>query len=283
MDKKILTIIVLIAISGMTTTSCKKWTENRNTTTSEDNNLAEVGLKDVQKVMEDALKEEELDGRAQGFFQDLYSGCATVTMSPVGSTFPKTITVDFGTTNCTGRDLRARRGQLVATITDYYRNAGCVITITPQNYYVNDYKVEGTKTITNNGRNTAGNLSYSVQVSNGKITTPDGDLIEWESTRNNEWVEGESTTWDTNGLAGILDDVYHITGTASGTNRDGRAFTATIVNALRVESDCRWITQGTLDVQPEDLKLRTIDFGSGSCDNEATISIDNRTYTVYMR
>jgi hypothetical protein len=280
-----ITLGIALLTAGISTfTSCEKSRLNKATTTSEDNNLAEVGFNDVLKVTEDALKEEDLEGRAPGAFAQLYSGCATVTVTPADTiTWPKTITVDFGTANCTGSDLRTRRGKIIITATGFYREAGTVLTITTDNYYVNDYKVEGTKTITNNGRNTGGNLSYSVVVAGGKITTPDGDIIEWESTRTREWIEGESTTFLSHGLSGILDDVYSITGNANGTNREGRDFTANITSPLRVELDCRWITQGTVEVQPEDLKLRTVDFGAGSCDNEATITIDNRTYTIYMR
>jgi hypothetical protein len=268
----------------LTSTSCQKYKLNRSTTSSEDNSLAEVGFNDILKVTEDAIKEEELDGRASSAFQEIYSGCASVTVSPADLvTFPKTITIDFGTTNCTGTDGRSRRGVLNITMSGLYRDAGSVITITPSNYFVNDYKVEGTKTITNSGRNTDGNLEFAISIVNGIITTPDNDQITWESTRTREWVAGESTSFVTHGLSGLLDDEYLITGSASGTDRDGRDYTATITQALRVALACQWIKEGTIELQPEDLKLRTIDFGAGACDNVATITIDNRTYTFYMR
>lgn len=277
-------LLLFSAFSLLIFSSCRNYSLNRSTTTAEDNNLAEIGFGDIQKVAEDILKEEDLDGKSNGsqVAKQLYAGCATISVSPTGASFPKTITVDFGTTNCTATDGRSRRGQLVITITDYYRNAGCVMTVQPVNYYVNDYKVEGTKTVTNDGRNAAGNLSFSVSVTNGKVTSPNGDYVEYASTRTREWIEGESTTFLTNGVSGILDDVYLITGFANGTNRDGRTFTATVTSALRVELDCRWITSGTFELMPQDLKTRTIDYGTGACDNEATVSIGNRTYTVFM-
>lgn len=277
-------LLLFSAFSLLIFSSCRNYSLNRSTTTAEDNNLAEIGFGDIQKVAEDILKEEDLDGKSNGsqVAKQLYAGCATISVSPTGASFPKTITVDFGTTNCTATDGRSRRGQLVITITDYYRNAGCVMTVQPVNYYVNDYKVEGTKTVTNDGRNAAGNLSFSVSVTNGKVTSPNGDYVEYASTRTREWIEGESTTFLTNGVSGILDDVYLITGSANGTNRDGRTFTATVTSALRVELDCRWITSGTFELMPQDLKTRTIDYGTGACDNEATVSIGNRTYTVFM-
>lgn len=267
----------------MSTTSCKRYKLNRSTTSSEDNNLAEVGFSDLQKVVEDAVKENDLEEqKSLSGFKQMYS-CASVTITPTDTTFPKTITIDFGSTNCTGSDGRERKGSITAVITDYYRNPGSTITITPSNYHVNDYKVEGTKVVENIGRNADNNLSFDIDVQNGKITSPDGDVITWDSQRTREWVVGESTTWISHGLSGVLDDEYLITGSASGTDRNGRSYAATITKALRVELDCRWITEGTFELQPEDLKLRTIDFGNGDCDNQATVDINNRSYTIFMR
>lgn len=273
----LLSLVALIAV-----TSCGKRKDRKNSA-AEDNNLAEVGFNDIMKVTEDAIKEEQLEGRAGNGFNELYSGCGTITVTPIGPSFPKAILIDFGTANCTGYDMRARRGQVEVTMTDYYRNAGSVITISPINYFVNDYKVEGTKTVTNNGRNGNGHLEFGIQVTNGKVTNPDGEHVTWNSTRTRTWVEGESTTFLTNGLSGILDDVYEITGNASGTDRNGRNYTATITSALRVQLNCRWITKGTLELQPADLMLRKLDFGNGNCDSEAKLTVGNRTWTIYMR
>jgi len=81
---------------------------------------------------------------------------------------------------------------------------------------------------------------------------------------------------------GILDDAYSITGDGSGINRNGRNFTVTITKALRAEF-CGWnpeITAGTVELQPEDLKKRVVDFGSGDCDRTYSVTIGKREYEV---
>ena len=266
--------------------SCEKSKLNRATTSSEDNELAENMFNDVFKVVEETAQEEDLEGEGKTErMERSFGSCATVTIDPPlpDQTFPKTITIDFGTSGCTGDDGRVRTGKIVAVMSGLYREEGTVIDVTPDNYTVNGYSVNGSKTITNNGRNGSGNLSYSVNVSNAKIISPDGDEVSWNSTRTREWIEGEETNFWTDGLSGILDDVYLITGNASGTNRDGRAFTVTITKALRAQLDCRWITSGTIELEPDKLKKRTIDFGNGGCDNEATVEISDKSYTIRMR
>lgn len=261
--------------------SCKKAKENRSTTTSSDNSIVENAFDDVFKTVNETAEDE---GSSKGTKVYSFGNCATVTVTPdwPDTTFPKSVVVDFGTINCTGTDGRTRRGKIEYTISDRYRNPGSVITVNPVDFFVNDYKVEGQKSITNNGRNQSNNLSYTINVTGGKVTTPEQEVIIWESTRTREWIEGESTTYVTDGIDGIFDDVYSITGNASGTNREGRSFTVTVTEALIVKLSCRWITEGKLEIVPDGLDTRTIDYGDGNCDNEATVTIRNKTYNFTL-
>ncbi len=278
----LISTIILFASSLLVFNSCSKYKLNRTTTSSADNSTAENAFNDVYKVVNETAEDESSDKSLTAYS---FGNCATVTVSPAwpDTTFPKSVTIDFGTINCTGTDGKLRRGKIEYTISDRYRNTGCVITATTDDYYVNDYKVDGNKTVTNNGRNSNDNLSYTIEVTNAKVTTPEGDEIIWESTRTREWTEGESTTYWTDGVGGITDDVYSITGNASGVNRDGLNFTVTITEALIVKIGCRWITKGVLEIVPEDLKTRTVDYGDGNCDNEATVTIGNKTYNIILR
>lgn len=269
----------LATILILGTSSCEKRRLNRSTVTSQDNAIAEIAFNDVQSVTENGMKENDLE-KSSYSLNDIYSSCATFTLTPAwpDSTFPKTLTIDFGTTNCTDNYGVNRRGKIIATATGKYRDAGSIFTITPDNYYVNDYKIEGTKTVTNNGQNSSGQTSFNINIDNAKITYPNGDVITYESDRVRTWVIGENTQ----GLLGIWDDEYDITGSASGVNREGRNFTVNITSALRAAVACHYIKQGTMDIQPEDLYLRTVDFGDGTCDAQATVTINGNTYNFTM-
>ncbi len=274
-------LLVSVILVAYLFNSCEKSKQNRSTDTSEDYSLSQAITDDLYRVVNQASSEEP-GVRSAG----LLGGCATYTLSPSSpdTTFPKVLTVDFGTTNCTGNDGVSRRGIVRIEYTGGYRADGTTITTTTDNYYVNDYQVIVTKKVTNAGRNSSGNLHYVIEV-DGKVITPDGEEIVWHSTRDREWISGESSTWWNSGIAGITDDIYSITGNATGTNRHGRNYSATITQALIFQIGCRWIKEGTIEVQPDDLKLRKVDFGNRSegCNNDATVEIGNRTYDIEMR
>jgi hypothetical protein len=176
---------------------------------------------------------------------------------------PRSITLDFGDVNCTATNGRLRRGRIRVTYTGRYRDAGTVITITPQGYHVNDQLIQGTKTVTNLGLNANGQPTFSVLV-NGSVTAADGS---WTSThqaqRTRTWIEGNDTP-------ALNDDVYLITGSGSGVNRNGVAYTTSI-----------WrLVSGTVVVTPEGRPVRTIDYGNGSCDGTVSITVNGQTFTI---
>ncbi|HRH39895.1 MAG TPA: hypothetical protein PK760_16210, partial [Flavobacteriales bacterium] len=189
------------------------------------------------------------------------------------SSTPRIITLDFGTVNCTANNGRQRRGRIHVSYTGHYRDEGTVITITPENYYVNDNLLLGTKTITNMGLDGNGHPYFNVVV-NGSLTAGDGS---WTAThqaaRVRTWIEGYATP-------DLSDDVYLITGGGSGVNRNGVPYTVNITNALRIPLSCGRITQGTVQITPTGRPVRTIDYGNGTCDGTFTVTVNGHTYTV---
>lgn len=283
MNTKKLLSLGLIALASMAVvlTGCRR--NNESTLSSSNNALAEAMFDDVYKQIDEAASQENGLNKSETTYNLITSQCATVTLEPVnqGDEWPKRLTIDFGTDNCIGTDGRARRGKIICVFDGLYRDEGTQISTTLDGYYVNDYHVEGIKTVTNGGRNSDNQLFFSITVQNASITTPDG-TIEWESTRTRTWVEGEGTTFWTNGINGILDDVYEISGSASGTNINGNDFDVQIVEPLRVQIGCRWVTAGVLDLTPNNLDTRSVDYGDGNCDNAATVTVNGNTYNFTM-
>lgn len=296
-------MLAFVLLGGMVfTTSCKKSRLNKETTTDEDNSLAESSFDDIDKTASEvAVKEEGVKSKlAPGSSPDYSFGanCANITHKDANGNilyvngvkydttltdsalfiapFPRTITIDFGT-GCSGNDGRTRKGKIMVSLSAKFWAVGAVITHTLDNYYVNDHHVEGTRTVTHSSTDV-----WQVVVSGARITDPDGKTVTWESTRTRTRIAGGSTPIE---LLNIFDDVYSITGTASGTNREGRNFTVNITTALQLQA-CSYIaeiTKGVIEIQPEDLKVRTVDFGDGSCDNEGTVTVGNKTKTFKLR
>jgi hypothetical protein len=79
----------------------------------------------------------------------------------------------------------------------------------------------------------------------------------------------------------LIDDEYTITGNGSGINRKGNAYTLTIQNPLIVKMACKYITQGIIEFV-NSKKTLEIDYGNGSCDDDATITINGVTYNIKL-
>ena len=197
--------------------------------------------------------------------------CATITITPA-SGFPKTIVIDFGT-SCTHNGI-TRSGKINITLSDSVRKSGSIAVMTFTNYFVNLYKVEGTITWTNTS--TPGTRSWTRVTQNGKITAPDARYWLHSGTRYVVQTAGVGT-------ATIADDVFSITGNHSVSNATGATRTGIVLEALQKKTACANIDKGKLKIQGPN-HYAIINFGDGTCDNLATISIDGRTpRTIILR
>lgn len=184
----------------------------------------------------------------------------------------KTVTVDYGSTNCDCNDGKQRRGKIVTTFTGQYIAQGTIITHIPIDYFVNDIKIEGVKTVENMGLNSANQPYFDVIIS-GVATLTTGETLTYNSVRVRKWVAGYNT------LIYRWDDEYEIIGTSQGTFSFGGGYTAQTTNPLRVKVGCGFPVSGTIIVTPENKPLRTVDYGSGNCDFTFTVTVNGNTYT----
>lgn len=264
--------------------NCKSRQLNQDATAAEDNNIAEAKWDDVG---------DQVDGSVELNPNDTipaWNNCATLRVDTLGSPFPILFTLDFGETECLCDDGRLRKGSIIYELSGFYRMTGTTVKVSTDDYFVDGYKVVGSRITTNLGKNSNDLPEFSIQVSDAEITTPEGETITWNCDRTRTWAEGSETGFFTKdtvnggvlGWAGLLDDVYEITGLASGTTRDGRAYTATITSPIRVELDCKWITSGEVELKPDELLTRTLNYGDGTCDDAATVTIGRKSYDITL-
>ena len=273
--KKISLALTFMMAALFLLSSCKKNnTTDDNFNAVKDDAFAESTFNNVTNIADEAYTL-STSGHFKSSDNIFLGDCATVTLDT--TVFPRVLTIDFGDTNCLGNDGRYRRGKIIVTFTGRYWHPGTIITTTFDEYYVNDNQVEGTKVVTNNGFNDSGNMNWDIAV-NGLITLANGEgSISWNSQRNREWIEGISTPFNR------WDNIYLITGDATGQRANGLHWTRQITNPLRIELACRFIVSGTVKVTPEGKPVRILDFGDGNCDNEATVTVNGTTHTIYLR
>lgn len=282
--KNLLSLLTIgIAVSAMTMMSgCRK--ENNNLSDNKDDfssSAADLGqteniYSDVDNMVAQASTSTTggIDQRTGAPAEDLqfnFTGCALVTRDTVNHT----LTIDFGS-GCTGHDGRLRSGKVIVTYSGGgYFTPGASWVITFDNYFVNGRHVEGTRSVTNNGFNTSGNMNWSINAVNMKVTRPDGSWRTWNSQRTREMIQGYGDSL-------YVNDIYKVNGTANSTNNSGDVFSAVISDLIR-DNSCYWITSGTIAITPASGIVRTIDFGNGSCDDLATVTKNGNTVTFHLR
>ncbi|MGD0712274.1 MAG: hypothetical protein ABR968_13955 [Bacteroidales bacterium] len=277
--KMIILGVIAVAAIGLIFNSCKKEDTTPKSTTSSTTTVSTNAAKSatesvtIDGAFTDAFRQVDKAAKEnQG--KDTLS-CPTISLVPFDmTTYPKDLTIDFGSA-CTGPDGIVRSGQILAHLTKCYIDSGSVTTVTFNNYYVNGNKITGTEIITNEGRNLAGHPVFGVQVINGNLYSTSG-VTTYNSTQQREWIQGYNT------LLNPMDDVYLITGSANGVETTGTTYTVTITSPLKVALDCAWIESGTLNITESSIPVITVDYGSGACDNVATVTCDSYTFTIYM-
>jgi hypothetical protein len=186
---------------------------------------------------------------------------------------PKSVTVDYGSSNCTCNDGKTRRGKIITTFTGQYIAPGTIITHTPVDYYVNDVKYEGTKTVQNMGLNASGQPFFNVQI-DGTATLESGEVVDYTSTRVRTWTNGFNT------LLNRFDDEYDITGTSEASFSSGEGYTGNTTSPIHIKVGCGFPVSGTLDITPTGKPVRQINYGDGTCDYSFTVTVSGYTFTI---
>lgn len=200
--------------------------------------------------------------------------CFTITVVPnIPHVFPKTVTIDFGT-GCLGRDGKFRKGKIVSIYTNPMVVPGAKVSTTFIGYHVDSFKIEGTH-ITEN-TSTSNMQGWKVVVINGKITnTNNNRWRKWNSVKNILQIAG-------NGTPNFpLDDIYKITGSATGSNSGSHTWASMIVEPLIKKFSCQWIAQGTVRLV-KDGRPALLDYGNGICDNLAIIYINGVPHVITL-
>jgi hypothetical protein len=269
-------LLAFLAI-GLVVTSCKKDDDDDDDNGSNYQSVQDNSTADgVYSRAYNQISKASYQSTAKGA-KDTITGCPTLYITG-GFTYPKTVTLDFGT-SCVCDDGVTRKGKIVAVISAPYIDSGSVVTSTFDNYHevINniDYQATGTEVITNIGTNLAGHPVYDVDVQGASVISQYG-TISYTSQRQNEWYAGYDS-W-----LNPWDDVYFITGSASGTDINGAAFSANITQALEVQVGCWFIKSGRVDLINPGYPTITVDYGDGTCDNIIKVIINGVEYTIVL-
>ena len=293
--------ILSIVIAGATIfTSCKKkeTTTTPTTTTDNDqsgaqaNNTAEEISSDIVSMGSEACdnpsKGSLTSYRVANEESSSMLSCATVTID----TALKKVTVTFNGSVCL--DGRTRSGSLIYNYFNspagarHYRDPGFTVSVSSNNYVVNQNTVTiVNKTITNTtpvnfNPNTA-NETWNINA-NISVALSGGGTISWTCNRVKTLLNtatvyngpGTPITWS---MAKV-----GFTGNATGTRSNGEQFTVNVTSQLvRDFGGCTVgnrhpFISGTFVYTPGSKAARTFDYGTGTCDLNATVTINGVTF-----
>jgi hypothetical protein len=276
MKKEIILIIVLFVFFE----SCKK----KETFSNED-----------QEILEDNSYFEQINDDASKITDDAYFSTTTIlvredqgvrsvladTVKLIKNLADSTITVDFGTNGILCKDGRTRSGKITFKFSNGYRKVNSSVTQTFDNYKVDNLAISNSsnRKITYNGINSLNQPNWKIQ-SDLTLTKSNGKVITWKSDRDRVMVQGFNTplNW--------LDDVYEISGNASGISGNGIAYNLVINKNLLIRIGCRFIQEGIITMNRSNLSY-SIDYStptsSNNCDNQATFLINGKSYVFTLK
>jgi len=155
MKKSIISLSFLtLLIVGISTSCKKKEVEEKDDSATQ---LADASaVNDENSFINEVWK----SGSACNYDYTQLSG-ACVTVTETSTTFPKVITFDFGA-GCTGPNGHTKKGKIIVDMSGPLTDIGATRSISFDEFYLNDYKITGTKDLTNEGLNSAGNLNVKV-------------------------------------------------------------------------------------------------------------------------
>lgn len=227
--------------------------------------LSEGFYDDVFNQINLEAENNNISGREMG--ENGVQGCTSVTVTPVEpNTFPKTMTIDFGA-GCTNGNI-TRKGKIIVVLSGKLRTNGTTATVSFENYYVNEHKVEGTMTITNNTANNV--LKFTRQISNGKLTYPGGAIFYTYNGTHTVTLSAGS------GTPTYADDSWSVTGSGTTTSSANETLTVSIKTPLVKNVACGSVVSGIEEFTYNSVS-GSINFGDGTCDRKAVLTIGTFT------
>lgn len=292
-------ITAMAVLSAATFSSCKKKHDDEDTDTSEaqDHSLAETNSNDIISMASEISESGNSSSYRTGDENSVFGlSCASI----YRDTVRRVDSAVFAGTLCL--DGKTRSGALTFTYASstakHYRDPGFSCTVKSYNYMVNGNQVNIiNKTITNTtpaGFNPATtNLTWTITGNLSVVKAGNGGTHTFTFTKYKTLLN----TSDANVYHGAATPIswnlaqVGFTGNASGTTAKGRNYTANITSQLWRYMTCspdpnhpghHPFIKGSIDFTPSGKATRTIDYGSGSCDLDATVTINGHSHPITL-
>lgn len=201
--------------------------------------------------------------------------CFTVTVTPrERGVFPKTVVLDFGTGCETNGHIR--KGKIITVYSGPLHVPGNKAVTEFDGYQIDDLKIAGRHVVQNTTEPGANQRRFTRTVESKVTNVSNGNWRTWSGVTVMKQIEGNGTPlWP-------VDDIYQFTGSRKGENSKGRTWASETKEPLVKAFTCAWISKGILLIRVN-ATVATLDFGTGTCDDEATITINGVSKVIKLR
>lgn len=197
--------------------------------------------------------------------------CVTVTRAQLGDTL--SVTWQFAEGGCQMPNGRIYEGSLVIQHIHHTDPPQLIIRLN-DDFAVDSVDVDGYARRTHLHLNEDGNPQSTVAF-DVQVTPPHDQSFHATGERTRVMVEGFRT-------ARPDDNVWEITGRWTVEYAGGDTYMVKTLTPLRKTFGCRWYVSGTVSIRHNDL-IYTLDYGDGTCDNEATLTTpDGQTQVIEL-
>jgi len=240
-------------------------------------NKMDKASNDISDVVEDQYLQLPGANKTSNTYTSILPACATSVVNITSTSWTRTVTFN----NCVfnGNTLT---GQIVASGTlPLPSDASTGYTINYQfvNFTHNGILIEGNRSITRrfaSSQLSSNNHPIHVMDMNMTATFPNGDVYTRVGTRTRECVENF-------GNNNLNDNVYKVYQSITTTRPNGsqHSHVVSITSPLVFDMSCQYKLVGGILTITGPLHSAVIDYGSGTCDNDATIAIDGGAATAF--
>ena len=188
--------------------------------------------------------------------------------------YPRFLTLDFGE-GCTDALGRTRTGMMHLSLSAPWTEVGSLRAVTFEDFTVTRpfqtvaIGVEGVRQLERLEPGLEGESRWARTI-NTVLTHPDFSVLrDVEGMR--RWIAGEGDA--------EADQVWGVTGTGSYA-RNGLTRTRTVLEELILDRTCGETVAGVVEIDGPVLEGGVMDFGDGSCDGSATLTIGGEVFTI---
>ncbi|MDP1802607.1 MAG: hypothetical protein Q8L81_14700 [Bacteroidota bacterium] len=173
-------------------------------------------------------------------------------------------------------DGKIRTGKWIIRITGPLKLVGSQMILKLVNHKASGITYSCDSMVVTTTATTAISSSFNIKLINGVCSSPNWTIkYRFDRTFTN-YAKGNPVG---------TDPFVEVFGTANGVNRVGKAFEVNIPQAspLIKHKNCQYIDKGILELTPEGFKTRTVDFGNGTCDDDATFTVNGSTVAFKLK